>query len=215
MLASLRAHPRPGVSSADAAQEKVRARELFDRVYKAIEHPDDTTSLANGIRGPPPSRTVAEDIEMHIEVARLWQNEDLDRTGKVLREALKISSTRGQPDPRLLNNLGVLEHLENRLTDARAKYEGALTNASNLDVDVAEAMSTSVLYNLARVYEDLGEETMATEAYETLLARHPEYVDGEYFAESLRVSLKLPLQPRFAKPRCWRISIVPMMLTSC
>jgi RNA polymerase-associated protein CTR9 len=40
-------------------------------------------------------------------------------------------------------------------------------------------MSTSMLYNLARVYEDGGDVAMAKEAYDKLLARHPEYVDGE------------------------------------
>jgi RNA polymerase-associated protein CTR9 len=35
-----------------------------------------------------------------------------------------------------------------------------------------------MLYNLARVYEDAGDGVMAKEAYDKLLSRHPEYVDG-------------------------------------
>ena len=46
MLASLRAHPRPGISSSDAAQEKLKARELYDKVYKMLGLTD--IARANG-----------------------------------------------------------------------------------------------------------------------------------------------------------------------
>jgi RNA polymerase-associated protein CTR9 len=39
-------------------------------------------------------------------------------------------------------------------------------------------MSTTILYNLARIYEDQGEISMAKEAFDKLLSQHPEYVDG-------------------------------------
>ena len=64
MLASLRAHPRPGVSSSDVAQERARARELFDRVSKgakprllesgiskAIEHAELVHKSTGGVVG--------------------------------------------------------------------------------------------------------------------------------------------------------------------
>jgi RNA polymerase-associated protein CTR9 len=105
------------------------------------------------------------------------QNENLDRTGKIFREAVRISEEAGQVDPRLLNNVGVVSHLESRFEEARIMYENALVGASALGPE-AEAMSTSVLYNLARVYEDLNDDAKAMEAYEKLLDRHPEYADG-------------------------------------
>ena len=37
LLASLRAFPRPGVTSSDATQERQKARELYDQVLKTIE----------------------------------------------------------------------------------------------------------------------------------------------------------------------------------
>jgi len=179
MLASLRLHPRPGVSSSDAAQERTKARELLDRVYRTIEQYDDAAvqnGNASGSERPPP-RIVVDDVEMHIEFSRLLQSENLDRTGKIFREAVRISE--GRVDPRLLNNLGVVSHLLSRSEEARIMYENALVGASALGTD-AEAMSTSVLYNLARVYEDLNDDAKAMEAYEKLLERHPEYVDGMY-----------------------------------
>ncbi|KAF5351734.1 hypothetical protein D9756_007677 [Leucocoprinus leucothites] len=175
MLASLRAHPRPGVSSADMAQEKIRARDLFERVGKSIELDETRT---NGHAPSRASRAILDDMDMHAEIGRLWQGENMDRMRKALKEALRISESTGKVDPRLVNNLGVLQHLEGNLASARSMYETALTTAAGLSMDVSEAMSTSILYNLARVYEDQGEEGLAKEAYEKLLSRHPEYVDG-------------------------------------
>jgi RNA polymerase-associated protein CTR9 len=185
MLASLRLHPRPGVSSSDAAQERTKARELFDRVYRTIEQYDDAAAQngnASGSERPPP-RIVVDDVEMHMEFSRLLQSENLDRTGKIFREAVRISEE-GRVDPRLLNNLGVVSHLQSRFEEARIMYENALVGASALGTE-AEAMSTSVLYNLARVYEDLNEDAKAMGAYEKLLDRHPEYVDGTHECVSL------------------------------
>lgn len=175
MLASLRAYPRPGVSSSDLTQEKTRARELFDRVSKTLELEDVG---ANGSVTNKVSRGIAEDIEMHAEIARLWQDENLERMGKSLKEALRISQTSDDIDPRLINNIGVLHHLEGNFVDAQSMYENALTSASSLSSDVAEGLATTILYNLARVYEDEGEDNLATDAYEKLLSRHPEYIDG-------------------------------------
>jgi RNA polymerase-associated protein CTR9 len=181
MLGSLRLHPRPGVSSSDVAQEKTKARELFDRVYRTIEQQEDFASQnGNASRSePPPPRVVMDDVEMHIEFSRLLQTENLERTGKIFREAVRISEEAGRVDPRLLNNVGVVSHLQSRFEEARMMYENALVGASALGAE-AEATSTSVLYNLARVYEDLNDDAKAMEAYEKLLDRHPEYVDGTH-----------------------------------
>jgi RNA polymerase-associated protein CTR9 len=82
-------------------------------------------------------------------------------------------------DPRLLNDMGALQRMEGNLAEARALYEDALTKAASLGPDVGEGMSTLMLYNLARVYEDGGDVAMVKEAYDKLLARRPEYVDSE------------------------------------
>lgn len=175
MLASLRAFPRPGVSSSDLVRERVLARELYDRVTKGIEAED---SKMNGHGPSRLARTVGDDLDMQIEIARLWQSESLDKTIRATKAAIQISSAQGKSDPRLTNNLAVLHHLEEAYADARLLYENALTAAASMGAE-AESMSTSILYNLARAYEDLGEESLARDAYEKLLSRHPEYVDAK------------------------------------
>lgn len=174
ILASLRAAPRPGISATDASLERQKARDLFDHVLRTLD--------GIGCNEYVHQRAIAcfgDDVDMYVEIARLWQDDlDLEKMRNIMQRAVGVAESKGQPDSRLLNNAAVLRHLGGDLAEARTLYEGALTTASNLDSAVAESISTTVLYNLARVYEAQGETVLAKEAYEKLLARHPEYVDG-------------------------------------
>lgn len=190
MLASLKAKDRPGTSSADAAADHQKARELLDSVLKTLEIGDTTKMNGHAIR----SRTEAyahrkavtlfgDDLELFIEAARLWQEQDRRKMISILEEAVRLVQSRteaGQPgEPRLLNNLGVLKQYEGQHQEARLLYEKALTEASSTEGLAGENMSSTILYNLARVYEEQGEVSTAREAYDKLLGRHPEYTDGE------------------------------------
>jgi RNA polymerase-associated protein CTR9 len=202
MLASLRANPRPGVSTSEVTKEKARARELFERVIKALELPEDLqrrpSSSSNGIsvqsRPNKSARNIAEDIDMHTEIAKLWQGENPEIMSLAVKEALRINeaSSSGTVDPRLMNNLGVLRHIDADFIEARTMYELALTRTATSgfqDDELGEAVATTILYNLARVYEDQGEIDIAREAYEKLLSRHPEYVDGNILPVPCRVNI--------------------------
>lgn len=185
MLASLRAHPRPGVSSSEFAKERERARELFEKVIKELHLPEDSprgSTSTNGVGSSRPNksaRNLAEDVDMHVEIAKLWQEEDIDTVKRAVQEALRINEVAHRVEPKLMNNLGVLDHLESNLQQAQTAYERALTSNSATALPDSDAVSTTILYNLARVYESQGELDRSQEAYEKLLAHHPEYVDGE------------------------------------
>ncbi|KAF6763213.1 RNA polymerase II-associated protein [Ephemerocybe angulata] len=194
VLASLRAYPRPGVSSSDLADEKKIARDLYDRALKGLEIDDARHGPSKA------SRTITDDIDMHIEIARLWQGENIERVSKAYKDALRISEgvseASGGVDPRLINNIGALAHLEGHLAEATALYEAALTKAADINFiqkaglqSNVEAMSTSMLYNLARVYEDKGEVDLAKGAYDKLLSRHPEYIDAKIRQAQMLASL--------------------------
>jgi Tfp pilus assembly protein PilF len=88
-----------------------------------------------------------DNVEMHIEFFHLLQSENLDRTGKTFCKAVWISEE-GHVDPRFLNNLGMILHLQLWFEEAQTMYENALVGTSILGTEV-EAMSTSMLYNLA------------------------------------------------------------------
>ncbi|KAG8935468.1 hypothetical protein FRC03_009248 [Tulasnella sp. 419] len=186
LLASLCAHPRPALSASDATAERKKARELYDRLTRIF-----SSSRSKAIHN------LAEDKDMHCDIARLWQNENLERAGKAYKEAARISlamsqsaNATGVVDPRLLNNLGVLRHLDGDFEMARDYYQEALTNASTLaaEDESMDGVLTSTMYNLARVYEQLGEENSAKEAYDKLLAKHPEYLDAKIGRARMLVS---------------------------
>lgn len=189
MLASLRARPQPGLSSADAAVDRQKARELLETILRTLDLFQPTKP--NGTASKSKSETYArrkavalfgEDTDLLFEAARLWQDGDRTRMRLILEEAARIVQDRveaGQPgEPRLLNNLAVLRHNDGDFTAARSLYERALTGASLVEGAAGEGMATTILYNLGRVYEDQGEASTAREAYDKLLGRHPEYADG-------------------------------------
>lgn len=193
MLASLRANPLLGADSA----EKGKARELYGQVSKTLGLPDATAHVQNGNQPHPigrSARKIAEDVDMHIEIARLWQEDNLERMHRALKEALRISEAANRSDPKLVNNVAVMAYLDENFDSARVMFESALTQASKQDPEGADGMTTTLLYNLARTYEQQGDEAMARGAYEKLLGRHPEYVDGKYLAPLLHgLSLRLML----------------------
>ena len=175
------------MTPADNAQEQVRARELFDRITRHIDGGD---AKVNGNSRTKISRVIGEDLDMFVEIASLWQKENLNKTAAAVTEAVKIcqsaapTPTAAATEVRLLNNLAVMKHLSDDWKEARVLYEGSLIKATNAGSE-AEGLSTTILYNLARVYEELGEDDLAKDAYEKLLTRHPEYVDGSFVVISL------------------------------
>lgn len=195
MLASLRAHPRPGVSSSEFSKEKERARELFEKVIKDLHLPEDSARASASTNGVAPlrpnksARNLAEDVEMHVEIAKLWQEDNVDIVKRAVQEALRINEVAHRVEPKLVNNLGVLDHLEGNLSQAQVAYERALTTNASSALHDSDAVSTTILYNLARVYESQGELDRAQEAYEKLLAHHPEYVDAKIRLADLAATL--------------------------
>ncbi|KAG8733688.1 hypothetical protein FRC11_004002 [Ceratobasidium sp. 423] len=159
-LASLRALPRRALSATDAAAEQAKAKEMFDKVLRMVDN-----GAGSGAGG------VASDRDMYVEIARLWQKDNVDKAMKALAQAVKLA---GSPDPRLINNVAVMRHMEGDLAAAKAGYEEAAMIGGGDSGDVV----TTVLYNLGRLHEDLGDATMAGEVFDKLLARHPEYVDA-------------------------------------
>lgn len=174
MLASLRAYHRPGISSSDLAKERTRARELYTRV---------TSMIADGGVHRPPA-VVASDPDMYIEIAQLWQADNRQRTLECLEQAAVVCTSPAlgveeRPvDPRLLNNQGVLHHMQGRHDPAVLLYRQAITKTLQMGPE-GEMMGATMLYNLGRAYEDSRDDSAAKEAYDKLLELHPEYVDAK------------------------------------
>lgn len=164
---------------------------MFERVLKVLDgntttsHPSLATkaSVTTG-RSIRSVQSLRNDVEMQIEIATLWQSDNIERATKALQEAIRIKSlkanegTYGVSLSRLRSNLAVLKHLNGGPLDARSLYEEALLGALNEASSESESTSSTILYNLARAYEDMAEFNYARDAYNKLLSRHPEYTDG-------------------------------------
>ena len=182
MLASLRAYARPALSANDAVTERARARELFERAISVFNgsHKAHVDQGKFPPRIPTSVRALRDDMEMHVEIASLWHRENIGHAINALQEAIEVNSL-GPPaisSSKLRCNLAVLQHLSGMHAEARALYEEALLATLSEGSADSEMSSVTILYNLARVYEDTAEYGLARDAYIKLLSRHPEYVDG-------------------------------------
>ena len=68
LLASLRVFHWPGVRSSDAAQEREKARELYDQILKTIKGINTDEYTQNKALG-----SFGDDSDMLVEIAHLWQ----------------------------------------------------------------------------------------------------------------------------------------------
>ncbi|KAJ3053421.1 protein required for normal CLN1 and CLN2 G1 cyclin expression [Rhizophlyctis rosea] len=74
---------------------------------------------------------------------------------------------------------GALQHGDSQLRKALHWYEEALKAAEIVDdAGKKDALRTTVLYNIARVYEDLGDLAKAEEYHERVLQKHPSYLES-------------------------------------
>jgi RNA polymerase-associated protein CTR9 len=194
LLASLRAHPRPAMTLEDAVTDRAKARDLYDRVTKVFEGVSGGPRHLNNTRSSLPGRTLnsiqslKDDVEMHLEIAALHYDENIEVATTSIQEAMRVNKLKTTSSgsvvpvfpPRLQCNLAVLRHLSAGPAEARSLYEEALLASMAADSSNSDSTSTTILYNLARAYEDLTELNLARDAYLKLLRQHPEYVDGSY-----------------------------------
>ena len=171
MLGAICAHPSPAYSVSELASYRKKARDLFDRVCRSA--PTSKT---------PSLLSLADDPEMQVDIARLSQSENLERAGRAYLEAMRLFTKhlRGAPmDGKLHNNVAVIKHLEGDFDSARILYQEALMILHTKGTEV-EGAATTTLYNFARCWEEMGDGDKARDAFDKILARHSEYVDGNF-----------------------------------
>lgn len=175
---------------ADSKVEQKQAKELYDQVLRLFASEKDTSTE---VIGEPKLKSlriseIAHDPEMYLEIAKLYSDEaNLDRSLKCYKEAAKITSEELQlpVSPKVLNNIGVLEYMRGNLLGAQDRFEEAATEAGNLMTkeggasDQLDAIITAVTFNLGVVYGGLGDKEKAKSAFNQIISKHPEYVDGK------------------------------------
>lgn len=137
-----------------------------------------------------------DDPELIVEYGKIHESSDLDKTlnGKQIHvrhtlyffvaylNAKGILEETGKKEllSELLNNIAVLYHLKNDLTNAHSYYQKALnlTKLGDVVSERAEATSITILYNMGRLYEEEFKIEKAREMYQKIIDQHPAYADG-------------------------------------
>ncbi|KAH8633080.1 Tetratricopeptide repeat protein 1 [Alternaria alternata] len=150
-----------------------------------------------------PKKKVTPDQSVLLNLARLYETEHPEKSLKCLEEVEQMeieaipeedypegveegaeltAALRQLLPPQLLNNMGCFHFQAERYVRAQELFQVALNacvNAENRDDTIdTDALVTSISFNLARTYEAEGQAEEAKKVYNSLLQRHPDYVDA-------------------------------------
>lgn len=177
-------------SKEDKSAERKKAIALLEQVRVAWKDakrkiPPDSAVLLNLARlyeadQPDKAQACLLQVEQ-MELAEISEDdlpEDYEGDEAAIQKAKqKILS------PQLLNNIGCFHFQAEKYPQAREYFQVALESSvsignkdSSVDVD---SLVSSISYNLARTYEAEGIEDEAEKIYQSLLDRHPDYVDAK------------------------------------
>ncbi|KAL7771804.1 hypothetical protein CFE70_001754 [Pyrenophora teres f. teres 0-1] len=181
-----------------AAQNSKSTEDKSAELKKALKYLE---SVQNAWKDP--KKKVIPDQSVLLNLARLYETDHPEKSLKCLEEVelmeieaipeedypegleegpeLKAALRQLLP-PQLLNNMGCFQFQAERYVRAQELFQVALNacvNAENRDNTIdTDALVTSISFNLARTYEAEGEPEEAKKVYNSLLQRHPDYVDA-------------------------------------
>ncbi|KAI1828235.1 hypothetical protein F4861DRAFT_173188 [Xylaria intraflava] len=115
-----------------------------------------------------------------LELDQIVSSENSDK----IKDSLDLrNSLRKNLPPQLLNNIGCFYSQAEKHDRATEMFQAALSSCMRIgdkgeDID-ADALVTTISFNLGRSYESQGLTDKAVEVYETLIARHDDYTDAQ------------------------------------
>jgi RNA polymerase-associated protein CTR9 len=168
--------------SSELAANTKHARDMLDGIHETYRRAKGKKEDMAALRG------VANDPLVFVQLAKLWQTENLEKAVAAYQTAIEIHSRlhagQDQNDDlaglKMSNNLATLYMLQGNVDGAMQMYEQVVATLGEPTGKAQENFRTTLLYNLGRSYENSNDVVRASEAYETLLASHPEYVNGKY-----------------------------------
>ncbi|RXK39956.1 RNA polymerase-associated protein CTR9 [Tremella mesenterica] len=182
MHASLLAYPHPGMSSAELASNRSKARAMLTELHSVIQSAETDEDMAK-------VRHIADDTDVFLDLAKMWQKESLEKaigayqtavSGRV--ETIVDEGGEVEVDQRAVkmsSNLGALYQLQGNADTAERMYQEALQRLGNEAGKEAEEMRTILAFNLGRAYEEAGETTKASQWYRDVLRQHPEHMESK------------------------------------
>ncbi|AAW41751.1 hypothetical protein CNBB5210 [Cryptococcus deneoformans B-3501A] len=183
--ACLLAYPHPGMSHDEVVRNRTLARNMLTEVHNLVASAETEADWAK-LRG------VGSDADVFVDLAKLWQGENVEKAIGAYQTALSIitdndldSAQEPGLDPpsftalRLSDNLGALYHLEGNVETAERMYQEALQKIATQEGKEAETLKTVLAYNLGRAYEEGGDHAKAAQWYRDVLRQHPEHVESK------------------------------------
>lgn len=199
--------------------EEVFANEVAQVKENKSNEAKNAISLLESVRSgwKDPSKNIAPDASVLLNLARLYENEHPDKALQCLQqvelmelnqipqssipsditdESEKKAAMRKLLSPQLLNNIGCFHSHMDRHEFASEMFEAALGSCMRMndsgeeDLDI-DALITTISFNLGRSYESRGLTDKAVDVYEGLLKRHEDYTD----ARTRLAYIKLRLNP--------------------
>lgn len=181
VYALLLAYPHPGMPTSELAANTKHARDMLDGIHETYRRARGNKEDMAALRG------AANDPLVFVQLAKLWQTENLEKAVAAYQTAIEIDSRlrvgKDQSEDlaglKMSNNLATLYMLQGNVDGAMQMYEQVVATLGEPTGKAQEHFRTTLLYNLGRAYEDSNDVVRASDAYQTLLASHPEYVNGE------------------------------------
>ena len=185
--ACLLAYPHPGMKDAEIAKNKVTARNMLSELHNLVANASTEEDWAK-LRG------VGTDVDIFVDLAKLWQNDSVEKAIGAYQTAVSIATEGDGADAegegesakpvdhrsiRLLNNLGSLFQLQGSIQTAERMYQEALSKVAQEEGQDAEVLKTILAYNLARAYEENGDVVKASQWYRDVLRQHPEHIESK------------------------------------
>ncbi|WRT66885.1 uncharacterized protein IL334_003848 [Kwoniella shivajii] len=181
--ACLLAYPHPGMSPDELSKNRITARNMLSEIHNLVASAESDEDWAK-LRG------IGSDADIFVDLAKLWQDESLEKSISAYQTALSIKSDSeleesqdlSPPDLRTIrmsDNLGVLFQLQGNVETAERTYQEALQKISSMDGKETEILKTVLAYNLGRAYEESGDNVKAAQWFRDVLRQHPEHMESK------------------------------------
>lgn len=177
----------------ELARNRATARQMLSDLHKLVASAETETDWAK-LRG------VGEDVDIFIDLGKLWQAESLEKAIGAYQTAVSISADRAEEEDsktvdyraiRTSSNLGSLFLLQGNVDTAERTYQEGLSKLAADNGKDAEVLKTELAFNLARAYDEGHEVVKASQWYRDVLRQHPEHMECEYIVYSIRAKLQL------------------------
>jgi RNA polymerase-associated protein CTR9 len=135
-------------------------------------------------------RGVGQDADIFLDLAKMWQDESLEKAIGAYQTAISIADDPENVDLRAIkmsSNLGALFELQGNVETAERMYQEAIQRLTGDTGKDAEVMRTILAFNLGRANEDGGDVVAASKWFRDVLRQHPEHTECKSVVYRVRV----------------------------